>query len=91
MTRDVEAGMLERAFRWELTSDYGRTWPGRLCYGIEFVCLTCSKPDIEMPRFAAGKSFIHKITKQVDGRTNLKLVSLKIRFRNIYRIKRKGL
>lgn len=90
MTRAMEAGMLERAFRWELTSDYSRTWLGGLCYGIGFVCLTCSKPDIETPRFAAEKSLIHKVAKQVDGRTHPKLVSLKVRLRDVCRIKRQG-
>lgn len=61
-----------------------------MCYGIGFVCLTCSKPDIETPRFAAEKSLIHKVAKQVDGRTHPKLVSLKVRLRDVCRIKRQG-
>lgn len=38
-----------------------------------------SEPDTKILRFAARKEFIHKATKQGDGRTSLRSASLKVR------------
>ena len=40
---------------------------------------TCSKPNTEMPRFAAEKVFIHKAAKGGGKRTSLKSASWKAR------------
>lgn len=38
---------------------------------VRFICGQLSKPDVEAPRCATEKGFIHKTAEQEDGRTNL--------------------
>ena len=56
-----------------------QVWITIFCYWTSFFCLTISKPNIKIQRFAGGRSFIYKADKRGDRRTILRSIISKTR------------